>query len=249
MKFYNDKIKIQKLIANSGFCSRRKAEKLILNQQVLCNNKPATIGMHADLNCKITINGREINLNPPKKIYLILNKPEGVLSTTKDNFGRKTVVDLIKTKTNQRVFLVGRLDLNSQGLVILTNDGYLAQKISHPKYNITKKYEVSITRKLKPFEIHKLQNGIWLNGKKTAPAKIKPLSALNKLNNIFRIEIELHEGKKRQIRRMIYSLDPNIKILKLKRTKIGPIELGNLPLGHSRFLSHDETLKLKKYFK
>lgn len=239
-------MKIQKLIADSGFCSRRQAENLILNQQVICNNKPATIGMHADLNCKIKINGREINLNPPKKIYLILNKPEGVISTTKDNFGRKTVIDLIKTKTNQRVFLIGRLDLNSQGLVMLTNDGCLAQKISHPKYNITKKYEVSITRKLKPFEIYKLQNGMWLNGRKTAPAKIKPVSALN--NKIFKIEIELHEGKKRQIRRMIYSIDPNIKILKLKRTSIGPIKLNNLPPGHSRFLNHNEILKLKQHF-
>lgn len=238
-------IKLQKLIANSGFCARRTAEKLIKQGKVTYNNKLANIGDRVPLSCDIKINGKSISTKIIKKIYLILNKPTGYVSTMQDEKNRKTAYSLVKNKIKNRVFLVGRLDLNSQGLMLFTNDGDLAYKITHPKYGILKKYEVEINRKLQNFEIKKLETGIKLEDGVTAPAKIKIINNLKNDKYVFKIQITIHEGKKRQIRRMIATL-PNAKVVKLKRTQIGNIKLNNLPLGQVRFLNQNEVKKLKQ---
>lgn len=241
--------KLQKLIADSGFCSRRQAETLIKQKRVEINNKIAKIGDRASCACQIKIDGQLLENKPPKKIYLILNKPVGFVSTMHDEKGRKTAADLIKQHANSRVFIVGRLDLNSQGLMLFTNDGELMQKITHPKNHIKKIYEVKISKRLSMEEIKQLEQGIVLDGKKTAPAKIKPVeekAAELKTNQptSSSIVVELHEGKKRQIRRMMETL--NAKVLKLKRVQIGPVKLGALRLGHCRKLTSTEIKALKK---
>lgn len=235
--------KLQKIIASSGFCSRRHAEKLIKQNRVELNGKIAKLGDRAPLSCNLEVDHHPINLKPVKKIYLILNKPVGFVSTMHDEKNRPTAADLIKQKTNSRVFIVGRLDLNSKGLMLFTNDGKLAQKIMHPKHNITKTYEVKINKILQPVEIEKLQHGVNLDGKKTAPSKIKILKTCTCPNEQL-FSIELHEGKKRQIRRMLATV--NAKVISLTRTKIGPLQLGNLKPKACRHLTSSEIAALKK---
>lgn len=230
--------KLQKLIANSGFCSRRQAEILIKQGRVRCDNEVAKIGTRTNLKSKIEIDNKILELKPPKKIYLILNKPPGFISTMRDTHSRKTAADLIKNKINSRVFIVGRLDLNSQGLMLFTNDGDLANKIMHPKNLIKKTYEVQTNKPLNSHELALLETGVTLDGKKTAPTKIKQI----KNSSPFTFLIELHEGRKRQIRRMVDSFDA--VVTSLTRLQIGPIKLENLKLGCSRFLTSNEIKML-----
>lgn len=244
-KTHLETIKVQKLIANSGLCSRRKAEKLIKTGKVKCNGHIAKIGDRVFLNCKIEVTGKTIDTNSIKKIYLILNKPTGYISTMHDEFNRKTAYSLVKSKLRNRVFLVGRLDYNSQGLMLFTNDGELAYKISHPKHEIQKKYEVEINRPLNSYEIKQLQTGILLNDGITSPTNVKIIKQATNKNSNFTIQITLHEGRKHQIKRMI-AYFKNARVLKLTRTQIGPIKLNNLPLSHIRFLNQVEINNLKQ---
>ncbi len=237
-------IKLQKLIAIRGFCSRRKAETLIKNGNVFCNGICAKIGQRVPLNCIIKINNELVQPTKLNKIYLILNKPIGYISSNSDTHNRKTVIDLVKNYINQRLFIVGRLDFNSHGLILLTNDGEITQKLMHPKFEITKTYEVVVNRKLSSLEINKLTNGVYIKNNniltKTAPAKIKSITSKTTQSKLI---FEIHEGKNRQIRKMVATL-PNAKVIDLKRTKIGPISLGNLKSGQWRPISSIELKKL-----
>ncbi|NMB57247.1 rRNA pseudouridine synthase [Candidatus Beckwithbacteria bacterium] len=238
-------IRINKYLASLGIASRRKIDQMIIEQKIQVNDKFAQMGQQLDpQKDKIKIENKNLDTSKKtKNIYIILNKPAEVLSTCHDNFGRKTILDLVKVQ--EKVYPVGRLDYNSQGLILLTNDGELTNKITHPKNHIPKIYEVLILGKIKPNQIDQLENGIELNEGWTQPTKVKIIRHFNPQNfNKTLLQITLFEGKKRQIRKMFASL--HLYILSLTRVAIGKITLGNLAQGKWRFLTKKEINLLKK---
>jgi len=220
--------RVQKLLSNYGYCSRRKAEELIKEGRVKVNNKTISIGDKASSTDKIYVDGNLVNKE--KKVYLIFNKPLNCVTALKD-LHHKTIMDYIKIK--ERVFPVGRLDYNTSGLLLLTNDGDFSNSIMHPRYEIKKTYLVELKKQISDFHIKKLEKGIILEDGKTSPAKI------NKLEKDI-IEITIHEGKNRIIRRMMKKL--GYKVLTLKRIKIGNLELGKLKTGEYRDLEEKEKM-------
>lgn len=177
-----------------------------------------------------------------QKIYILLNKPIGYVTTVKEQFRRDKVTDLIHIK--ERIVPVGRLDMYTSGALILTNDGDFVYKVTHPKNEITKTYTVTLKGQVSEEEINKLRNGIILDdGFKTSPAKVKKIME-DKENNKTRLEIIIHEGKNREVRRMCEAIDK--KVLALHRSKIGTISLEGLPIGKWRYLKEEEVKKLKK---
>lgn len=232
--------RLQKIIARCGIASRRKAEELILEGLVRVNGRPATLGMKADLERDhIKVRGKLIG-GTEKKVYLLFNKPVKCLTAMYDEEGRPTVKDFIKM-VKAKVFPVGRLDYHSEGLLILTNDGDLANAILHPRNKVPKTYRVKIDGHLEDGDMMKLEQGIRLEDGMTAPAKVRKLKTL-KANSW--IEITIHEGRKRQVRRMLARLKH--PVIKLIRTKINGFELGNVKPGEFRYLSREEVEKLKK---
>jgi len=232
--------RLQKILAEMGIASRRKAEELIIEGRVTVNGQVATIGMKADLSRDhIKLNGKLL-IRPEPKVYLLLNKPTGVVTSLSDPEGRPTIKDFLKG-VKYRVFPVGRLDYDSEGLLLLTNDGDFAHKVLHPSKKIPKTYLVKVKEVLEDDEIEKLRKGIRLEDGVTAPAKIKTIRK-TELNSW--IEITLHEGKKRQIRRMLEKVGH--PVLKLKRIRINGIELGKLESGKYRYLMPEEVAKIKK---
>ncbi len=237
--FKNMEIRLQKIIADAGIASRRKAEELIVQGLVQVNGKIVReLGFKADPNKeKIKVNGKIIKPNL-KKIYLALNKPVGIISSRKDEKGRQTVIDIIPL--DDYLYPVGRLDFESSGLIILTNDGEAANSLLHPKFEIPKTYKVDIEGELKNSDLEKFKAGIKLEEGLTAPAKAKILS---KGRTYTKLEVIIHEGKNRQIRRMFEEL--GYQVTRLKRISIGNIELGKLPIGRHRYLSPEEINWLK----
>lgn len=232
--------RLQKILAEIGIASRRKAEEMIIEGRVTVNGKVATIGMKADLNRDhIKLNGKLL-IRPEPKVYLIVNKPKGVVTSLHDPEGRPTIKDFLKG-VKYRVFPVGRLDYDSEGLLLLTNDGNFTHSVLHPSKKIPKTYLVKVREVLEDDEIEKLRKGIRLEDGVTAPAKVK---RIRKTENNSWLEITLHEGKKRQIRRMLDKVGH--PVLKLKRIRINGIELGNLESGKYRYLMPDEVDKIKK---
>lgn len=223
--------RIQKIIANSGYCSRRKAEEFIAQGVVLVNGKKAKIGDSADDKAHITINGKI--LAKEAKRYLLLNKPFGYVTSMEDPHETKLVSELIKTK--ERVYPVGRLDKWTGGMLILTNDGDFANKIMHPSNEIEKTYYVKVERQFRNSDIFALRKGIRLEDKFTAPAKVKQLSPNE-------IEITIHEGMNRIVRRMMEALGN--EVLVLIRIRIGKLELGQLKPGYYRNLEERDREKL-----
>ncbi len=234
-------MRLNKFLASCGIASRRKCDEIIFSGKVKVNNKivktPAfKIDPDKD---KVSVDGKEVAL--PKKIYVIINKPEGVLCSLKDDFGRTLITDLIKG-IEERIFPVGRLDFNSEGLLILTNDGELANRLIHPKYKVEKTYHVLIKGILNQDDLEKLEKGINIGEKEiTQPARVKILDIGKKTTFV---EIKIKEGKKRQIRRMFQELGYEVK--KLRRVKFGPIKLGMLKKGEWRYLTELEIKKLYK---
>ena len=232
--------RLQKILAEIGIASRRKAEEMIIEGRVTVNGKVATIGMKADLNRDhIKLNGKLL-IRPEPKVYLIVNKPKGVVTSLHDPEGRPTIKDFLKG-VKYRVFPVGRLDYDSEGLLLLTNDGNFTHSVLHPSKKIPRTYLVKVREVLEDDEIEKLRKGIRLEDGVTAPAKVK---RIRKTENNSWLEITLHEGKKRQIRRMLDKVGH--PVLKLKRIRINGIELGNLESGKYRYLMPDEVDKIKK---
>ncbi len=236
------KIILQKFIADTGYCSRRKAEDLIRSGKVSVDKKKAELGMRVDEENEIIISGKKIKKDFDR-VYIILNKPEGYTCTSKKFKGEKNVFDLVKT--NKRLFIVGRLDKNSQGLVLLTNDGDLAQELTHPSFEHEKKYVVEIEKtKFNQLEIiNNFKKGVDI-GKSDFGGGIKSDGIVWAKNIKYlggtRFEIVLTEGKKRQIRRMFQT--QNLEIKKLKRVSLGKLRLGELKPGQSRNINKNQII-------
>ena len=234
-------MRLNKYIAECGAASRRGADKLISDGLVKVNNKVVTeLGtiVNED-NDTVTVNGKKLVLRN-RDVYIILNKPKGCITAVKDDKGRKTVMDYVESK-DKRLFPVGRLDYDSEGLVLLTNDGDTAYKFTHPSSEIPKTYIAKVEGEIPEKELDKLRDGIPLDGAITHRAKIKVLGVED---HISRIEITIFEGKNRQIRRMFEYIGYNV--IFLKRTAIGDIRLGGLGRGLTRYLTPKEIQFLKK---
>jgi len=232
------KIILQKIIAQSGYCSRRQAEQLIKDGRVKVNGITAIPGMMADTaQDKITIKNKVIGAQE-KKIYLKLNKPVGYTCTNRKFPGEKNIFDLIKT--HERLFAVGRLDKSSRGLVLLTNDGELTQKLSHPRFSHDKIYEVKVNGDIKNDRaiIKQFRQGIDI-GEGDGIVKVKNIEYLQ--NNLF--VITLNEGKKRQIRRMFRAV--GLGVIDLRRAELGSLKIGGLAEGKWQYLTPEEINKLK----
>jgi 23S rRNA pseudouridine2605 synthase len=230
--------RIQKILAQSGITSRRKAEELIAEGRVTVNGKIATLGTKADIEKDhIKVDGKLI-CRPEKKVYLIFNKPRGVVTSLYDPEGRPTIKNFIKD-VRLRVFPVGRLDYDSEGLLLITNDGDFAYSILHPSKKISKTYLVKIKGIPKEEKLQKLRQGVCLEEGLTAPAKVVKIRESDK--NCW-LQITIHEGKKRQVRRMLEKIGH--PVLRLKRIAIGNLKLGSLKPGQFRYLTSDDFKKL-----
>ena len=229
-------VRLQKYLADCGVASRRKSEEYILNGYVEVNGKVIKeLGTKVTEKDEIKFKGQVIK-PVESKIYILLNKPIGYVTTSKDQFGRDTVLDLVKVK--ERIVPVGRLDMYTSGALILTNDGEFVNKYTHPKNEIEKTYNVTISGKITNEEIEKLKQGVELDdGYITKPAKVKILK-IDEQKNISRLQIIIHEGKNRQIRRMCEEI--NRKVLALHRSKIGNIDVKDLKIGEWRYLRKEE---------
>jgi 23S rRNA pseudouridine2605 synthase len=233
--------RVQKIISAAGITSRRAAEQLIIEGRVRVNGQVVTeLGTKADASKDhIKVDGKLINPKQPL-VYIMLNKPAGYVTTMADPEGRPTVLDLLKG-LKIRVYPVGRLDYNTEGLLLLTNDGDFAHFITHPKHEFPKTYRAKVKGVLEDHQIEQLQNGIYLDDGKTAPARLKKISK-EEANSW--IEITIHEGRKRQVRRMFDRVGHSV--IKLKRIKTGNLVLGDLPDGAFRYLMPEEVEALKQ---
>lgn len=238
-----EEIRLQKYMAECGVASRRKAEEYILDGKVQVNGKTVTeLGTKINPNKDVVyFNNRKIE-NEGKNIYILLNKPIGYVTTTKDQFDRETVLDLIKN-VKGRVVPVGRLDMYTSGALILTNDGNFTYKITHPSHEINKTYIATIRGIITEEEVNKLKNGVKIDDYTTRPAKVKIMKT-DIEKNISRIEITIHEGKNRQVRKMCEAIGRNV--MALHRTKIGDINVKDLKIGEWRYLTPKEVEKLQK---
>lgn len=222
---------MQKLLSNYGYCSRRKGERLIEDGRVRVNNKIITIGDKATEADKIFVDNKLVNKE--KKVYIMFNKPVGcVTALTDDRY--KTVMDFINIK--QRIFPIGRLDYNTSGLLLLTNDGDFANKVMHPSNEINKTYLAGVDRKIQAIDIEDMEKGIHLEDGKTRPAMVRQLDSTH-------MEITIHEGKNRIIRRMLKELEFRVRFL--KRVRIGRLNLADLREGEFKHVSENA---LKKVF-
>lgn len=235
--------RLQKVIANSGYCSRREAEKLIVSGRVSVNNKVVTeLGAKVSDNDEILIDG--VKLYKEQKEYYLLYKPRGVVSTSHDDKGRKTVVDLINT--NARIYPVGRLDYDTTGVLLLTNDGELSNLLTHPKNNVDKIYIAKIKGILDVGSIKKLENGVIIDGYKTSKARVK-VRRIDKKNNTSIVQITIHEGKNHQVKKMFEAVGH--EVLKLKREVFAFFTTGDLNAGEYRRLTIKEVKQLYGMFK
>jgi 23S rRNA pseudouridine2605 synthase len=232
--------RLQKILSEMGITSRRKAEELILEGRVTVNGKIAILGTKADLAADhIKVDGKLL-LRPEPRVYLMLNKPRNVVTSLHDPEGRPTVKDFLKG-VKYRVFPVGRLDFDSEGLLLLSNDGDFAQAVLHPSKKISKTYLVKVKGDPEEKKIEKLRSGVKLEEGLTAPARVKKVRTME--NNSW-LEITIHEGRKRQIRRMLEEIGH--PVLKLSRTRINGLTLDRLKPGEYRFLTPEELDKIKK---
>ena len=234
-----EEVRLQKFLANQGVCSRRKAEEYITNGAVKVNGKVVTelgtkINPETD---EIIFNGKKIEKqsNAPK-VYILLNKPIGYVTTTKDQFDRDTVLDLVKVK--EKILPVGRLDMYTSGAIILTNDGDFIYRVTHPKYEIEKTYNATVKGIVTNEDILKLENGVKIEDYISGKAKVRILK-IDKEKDISRIEITIHEGKNREVRKMCNAIGK--KVLALHRSKIENIGVKDLKLGEWRYLTQKEV--------
>jgi len=228
--------RLQKVIANSGYTSRRKAEELIVSGKVRVNGEIVReLGSKVKSSDIIEVEDVVIDNNKGYEYYL-LYKPREVISSASDECGRKTVVDLIPTST--RIYPVGRLDYDTTGLILLTNDGELTNKLTHPSSNIEKKYIVKIEGLIHGNEIKSLASGVMIDGKKTAPARVK-LKSIDKSNNKSLLEVVIHEGRNHQVRKMFEFF--GYDVLKLRREKYAFLDLKGLKPGEYRRLTNKEV--------
>jgi len=238
-----EEIRLQKFLADNGIASRRKCEELILQGRVRVNGEQInTLGTKIDPNKDIVeYNGRKIENSKKEYTYILLNKPIDYVTTVKDQFDRKTVLDLVKI--NKRLVPVGRLDMYTSGAIILTDDGDFVYKVTHPKHEIEKTYNVTVVGIVTKEDVKKLEDGVNIGDFVTNKAYVKILKT-DEGKNISRLQITIHEGKNRQVRRMCESIGK--KVLSLHRSKIGNISVKDLKLGTWRYLRKSEIDNLLK---
>ena len=235
-----EKIRLQKYLAEAGIASRRKSEELILQGKIKVNDVIVT-----ELGTKIDPEHDEIKYDDnvikldEKKVYILLNKPIGYVTTVKDQFNRDSVLDLVKVK--ERLVPVGRLDMYTSGALILTNDGDFVYKLTHPKYEVEKTYNVTVKGKIDSQAVENLRNGVDIGGYVTKPARVKILK-IDEEKDLSRLQIIIHEGKNRQVRKMCEAIGS--KVLALHRSKIGNIGVKDLKLGTWRYLTPKEIESL-----
>ena len=228
--------RLQKIIAMKGYCSRRKAEELIQKGKVKVNGEVVTtMGYKASVNDFIEVEGNPLD-DVEDKVYYLLNKPRGIITSTSDEKNRKTVVDLIKE--TKRIYPVGRLDYDTTGVLLLTNDGNLTNMLIHPKNNIEKLYIAKIKGIPTKQELQKMANGVLINGYKTSKAKVK-LKKLDKKTNTSVIELIIHEGKNHQVKKMFESI--GYEVLKLRRERFAFLDVNDLKSGDYRELTIKEV--------
>lgn len=235
------KIRVQKLMSRAGLGSRRQSERLIREGRVRINGRRAKLGDRANPSeDRIEVDGERLRIGAVDLVYVALHKPKGVISSLADELqqGRTTVRDLVNIPGH--LYPVGRLDKQSTGLMLLTNDGELAHKLTHPRYEHEKAYRVILEGGIGPEQLKAWRNGVWLDGRKTAPAKVRVIAQDNVSTQL---EIIMHEGRKRQIRRVASLFDQTI--ISLKREKIGPLKLGTLEPGKWRLLTDEELIELR----
>lgn len=231
-------IRLNKFIAHAGICSRRDADTYITEGKVRVNGKICTeLGMQVNPYDRITVRGQKIE--PEPFVYILMNKPRDTITTTSDEKGRRTVMDLVEEATGQRVYPVGRLDRNTTGLILLTNDGDLANRLMHPSYKVRKVYEVQTVRELTDDDLKRLRTGIPLDD---GPASAYKVSRHPEYLNV--ILISMHEGRNRIVRRMIEALDNDI--VKLDRVTYGPLHKKGLRTGRWRNLRKREINDLRR---
>ena len=230
--------RLQKVIAASGICSRRKAEELIIAGKVKVNGKIINeLGVKVSDKDKVEVNN--VLISKEEKVYFLLNKPRGVVTTTTDDKNRKTVVDFIQT--NARIYPVGRLDYDTTGVLLLTNDGEFANIMMHPSNVIDKVYVAKIKGIIKGDAIHKLEDGVIIDEVKTAPARVK-LKKVDLESGTSLVKITIHEGKNHQVKNMFESV--GFPVLKLKRESEGIFDLTNLKSGQYRKLTPKEVARI-----
>lgn len=234
-------VRVQKLISESGYCSRRKAEELISQGRVKINGRPCGLGDKADkVKDIISIDGENLYIERKRNlVYYMLNKPRGYVTTTSDELDRRCVMDLMEG-VEERVFPIGRLDRNSEGILLFTNDGDLANQIMHPSCHVTKTYRVTVRPDITEDQILELTNGVEIEGRKTLPAIV---TVLTKEEGRVVLQISIKEGRNRQIRKMCEGV--GLEVARLKRTSIGPLKLGMLKPGEYRELTPAELTALR----
>lgn len=229
--------RLNKYLADCGVGSRRECDKLIADGCVKINGKIASLGANVEENDSVSVNGRRVTPKT-KNYYIMLHKPKGYVTTVKDDLGRKTVMDFVDIKA--RLFPVGRLDYDTEGLLILTNDGDVANKLTHPKNNVEKVYVARLSGSLTEAERQTLERGVEIDGRKTMPARVKILA---KDEHHTRVEVTITEGRNRQVKKMFESVGKEVEFL--KRVAEGELRLGGLQRGKYRFLNDREIEYLK----
>lgn len=228
------KVRLQKYMAENGIASRRKSEELIAAGKVRVNGRIAEIGDKIDpKHDKVTVSGKRV-VKVKKNVYIALHKPRGFITTMHDEMDRKCVAELI-SDVPERVYPVGRLDRESEGLLLLTNDGEFANALTHPSRHVPKTYRVTVRPDVTKEQLAAFENGIEIDGRPTLPAEVR---VLDKQEGRVVLEIVIYEGRNRQIRKMCEAL--GLEVARLKRTKIGSLKLGMLKQGEYRYLSEDE---------
>lgn len=235
--------RLQKFLAESGIASRRKCEEYILQGRVKVNGQVVvTLGTKVNPEKdKVKYNGKIVKKSKEEHTYILLNKPIDYVTTARDQFNRNTVLDLVKT--NKRLVPVGRLDMYTSGALILTDDGDFVYKVTHPKHEITKTYTVTLKGEVTNDDVKKLEEGVDIGDFVTNKAKVKILK-IDKEQNKSRLEITIHEGKNRQVRRMCEAIEK--RVLALHRSKIGKIGVKDLKIGTWRYLTQKEVDELLK---
>lgn len=236
----DNKVRLQKFMADMGVASRRKSEDLIRDGKVKVNGHIAQIGDKVNpAKDIVTVGKKKVgNIKTRKMVYIMLNKPRGYVTTVSDEYGRKTVMDLI-SDINERVYPVGRLDKDSEGLLLLTNDGSFTNCMTHPSHQYAKVYRVTVRPSINDEILYNLRNGIQIDGRKTSECEV---TVLEEQENRVVLEFILREGRNRQIRKMCES--QNLEVARLKRVSIGSLKLGMLQQGKYRELSEQEVKKL-----
>jgi 23S rRNA pseudouridine2605 synthase len=238
--------RLQKILARAGIASRRKAEELIAGGQVTVNGKVAVLGDKADAAVdSVKIDGKRVPPPVPQR-YVLLNKPPGYVSTVSDPEHRPTVMDLVPPALRKALVPVGRLDFQSEGLLLLTTDGEWAQRIAHPRYGCAKTYDVKVKGMPEERDIERLRRGMWIEGQRTLPAEVRLLRTTGRGRETGNSwwEVVLRQGRSRQIREMFFRIGNGV--LKLHRVAIGPLRDSALPVGGWRELSEGEVEQLRK---